>query len=374
MDKKQEKSEANALRLEYKRSDEALRKFLAKYGLRRDMDVDEIYLASSGLTSAICSLGDRFLNLKLLWLQSNKIKRLPFIQTCKCLTEIYLQSNFIQTIDHCFRKLTTLEVIHLQANQLSDLQATAKELSYLKFLRDLNLFDNPLELEKDYRQLILYTIPSLQKLDRNTLTNGEKVISTRVYQPERVKIDKTHAFLRCISRDELEVNDQNQQSLPQLNSWSNTNNNLYPTNSRNKNRSLSLWSNNNNNNNENNDISNNRHLQSTMLMSSLNNTRNNTSNNNNNPKVKTFDMDNFLRASQSIKEFSFFDWSKVKLKNGEEGKLEEEIVKNEKNNNEVNKKITNSNNSNTNTNSNFTTSTKLKKLKELPQVITIRFT
>jgi hypothetical protein len=51
-------------------------------------------------------------------------------------------------------------------NQLADLENVANELSYLKYLRILNLYENPIALEKDYHNLIVYRCNNLEIFDK----------------------------------------------------------------------------------------------------------------------------------------------------------------------------------------------------------------
>ena len=175
-------------------SDRALHDFLLRKNVQREMDVVEIYLANRDLRD-LRPLR-RFRNLSRLWLQSNKVspsldplslslplnasfqlQKLPFLLNCDCLTELYLQHNLIQSIEHCFRGLTNIEVLFLNANQLTDLKATAHELSFLKFLRNLNLFDNPMALERAYKKYVVHKCPSLVVFDRNSKPNPPPTFS-----------------------------------------------------------------------------------------------------------------------------------------------------------------------------------------------------
>ena len=81
----------------------------------------------------------RYKNLKRLWLQGNKLKRLPFIFNCHSLSEMYLQNNLLKSVEGFFRDLTNLRVLFLHENQLSDLAKVADELSFLKYLKNLSI-------------------------------------------------------------------------------------------------------------------------------------------------------------------------------------------------------------------------------------------
>jgi len=99
-------------------------------------------------------------------MKKKKIRHLQFIQNCDSLSELYLQNNLIQSIENCFRNLTNISVLYLNMNQLADLENVANELSYLKYLRILNLYENPIALEKDYHNLIVYRCNNLEIFDK----------------------------------------------------------------------------------------------------------------------------------------------------------------------------------------------------------------
>lgn len=114
----------------------ALEKYRKEYNLKRDKDVVEINLSKSNLTE-LRSL-EQFKNLTRLWLGSNSLRQLSFIQNSFALSELYLQSNLLKSIDGCFQNLTNIKVLLLHANEIHDLMITAKELSYLRNLRNLS--------------------------------------------------------------------------------------------------------------------------------------------------------------------------------------------------------------------------------------------
>jgi Leucine-rich repeat (LRR) protein len=143
-----------------------LKEFLNRCKLRREQDVDEIYLPFEDLTE-INSL-ERFKNLTRLWLHSNKLRSLPFLGQSFALSELYLQNNRLKSIEFTVRHLTNLRVLFLHSNELIDVDTSAHELAYLRNLRNLSLFNNPIALEKNYRILFVHKIPSLEIFDRNS--------------------------------------------------------------------------------------------------------------------------------------------------------------------------------------------------------------
>lgn len=281
------------------KSDKAIDEFLNRNKICRDMDVVELYLGFEGLTD-MRSLY-RYHNLKRLWLQANKFKRLPFLLNCHSISEIYLQNNLLKSVDQLFRHLKNLKLLFLHENELSDLNEVANELSYLKNLQNLNLFNNPMALENNYRKLLINRNKDLQVLDRNTITPNERKSANEFYEPERKLINSKHAFLRCISLD----TQSNQSPFGPPIAINSNRSSLYDTN---------------------------QNLNQSSTFSSFRQQF---------PPLK------------AIKEFSYFDWSKVKL-----------LTKSS----DADLTRATDNNIDNNFNSNIQN-----KIKDLPQVITIRF-
>ncbi len=135
-----------------------MEEFIKKNKITKDKDVAELYLPFQNLVQ-LRPL-NCFKNLNIVWLHSNKVKiprfinkfnvgfsylfvvekiqKLDFLKDCLSISEIYLQNNFIQSIDFCLRELLNLKVLCLQGNQLVNLENVANELSYLKDLRNLS--------------------------------------------------------------------------------------------------------------------------------------------------------------------------------------------------------------------------------------------
>ncbi|XP_072910228.1 leucine-rich repeat-containing protein 72 isoform X7 [Hemitrygon akajei] len=105
---------------------EVLGNQLKLYKIRKHSDVIEIYLAKKRLTE-VPDLS-RFKQLKYLWLNHNKIKKISSLTMNYCLKELYLQNNLLIDVT--------------------------------------DLFNNPLTQDQDYRLYVIYHLPSVQLLDR----------------------------------------------------------------------------------------------------------------------------------------------------------------------------------------------------------------
>ncbi|BFZ03964.1 hypothetical protein BsWGS_07003 [Bradybaena similaris] len=175
-------------------SKEAIRDFLRVKGISKDKDVEELCLSNRKLLEVMDL--KRFKYLKQLWLNRNKIRRVNFLHSNFRLCELHLHDNYLSDISGSLRHLTCLVVLTLQNNYLTDLVKTVKEFSRMHALRVLNLFDNPLALEPEYRLFVIKSIPALKILDESVVTQCERDKAQRMYQHEPGKLKGTVAFGR----------------------------------------------------------------------------------------------------------------------------------------------------------------------------------
>ncbi|XP_054048950.1 leucine-rich repeat-containing protein 72 isoform X3 [Rissa tridactyla] len=133
---------------------QAVEKQLKICGFKRNVDVLVLYLAGQGLR-IIPSLS-RFHRLRYLWINNNKIQDLTFLIKNYCLTELYLNNN-----------------------ELTDIS---------------DLFHNPLAQDPDYRLYVVYFLPSVQLLDRKSVTQKERESALHLYNRERSCLVQSIAF------------------------------------------------------------------------------------------------------------------------------------------------------------------------------------
>ncbi|XP_027540679.1 leucine-rich repeat-containing protein 72 isoform X4 [Neopelma chrysocephalum] len=161
-------------------------------GFKSNGDVIGLYLARQGLRS-IPSLS-QFNRLKYLWLNNNKIQDLNFLIKNYCLTELYLNNNELTDISGALKHLCSLQILFLHNNELKNLGKTVKELKGMISLHTLNLFQNPLAYDPDYRLYVIYILPSVQLLDRKLVTQRERESAFHLYNPERSLLVQSIAF------------------------------------------------------------------------------------------------------------------------------------------------------------------------------------
>ncbi|XP_051641958.1 leucine-rich repeat-containing protein 72 isoform X2 [Manacus candei] len=171
---------------------QAVENQLKTCGFKSNGDVIGLYLARQGLRS-IPSLS-QFNRLKYLWLNNNKIQDLNFLIKNYCLTELYLNNNELTDISGALKHLCSLQILFLHNNELKKLGKTVKELKGMISLHTLNLFQNPLAYDPDYRLYVIHILPSVQLLDRKLVTQRERESAFHLYNPERSLLVQSIAF------------------------------------------------------------------------------------------------------------------------------------------------------------------------------------
>ncbi|XP_038653401.1 leucine-rich repeat-containing protein 72 [Scyliorhinus canicula] len=173
-------------------ADEVIQNQLKTYKIKTKNDLDELYLANKGLTE-MPDLS-RYKMLKYLWVNQNKIKNLDFLRLNIHLKELYLSSNLISEIAGALKNLTSLRILMLQNNWLHGVDKVVAEIKKSSWLHTLNLFNNPLTQDHDYRLYVIYHLPSVQLLDRQIITQKERDIAFGNYNQDRFRIHQSLAF------------------------------------------------------------------------------------------------------------------------------------------------------------------------------------
>ncbi|XP_078284976.1 leucine-rich repeat-containing protein 72 isoform X2 [Rhinoraja longicauda] len=165
---------------------------LKHYKIKRKTDVIELYLAEEGLTE-VPDLS-RFKQLQYLWLNHNKIKRINSLKMNWCLKELYLQNNLILDLTGSLKHLTSLQILLLHNNRLTQVEKTVTELKKMTWLHTLNVFNNPLTQDKYYRLYVIYHLPSVQLLDRQYVHQKEREAALDFCNQDRMRVRQSLAF------------------------------------------------------------------------------------------------------------------------------------------------------------------------------------
>jgi len=110
-----------------------------------------------------------FTNLSVLWLNDNKLTHIENMDACFRLRELYVENNRLVSLSFlkCFKFMRTLLVSN---NQIRNLDKQLELLTRASFIRKLDLFDNPIADEPDYRLRMIYHVPQVELLDRLGVT------------------------------------------------------------------------------------------------------------------------------------------------------------------------------------------------------------
>eukprot|EP00659_Diplonema_papillatum_P006774 gene6774-10385_t len=166
--------------------------------------VTELYLGDRGLTKVHPNVM-RFSNLETLWLNDNKLTEVRGLFPPKSavtkdpslglrrLKQLYLSGNEISTLSGDFENLKYLETLHLANNSLRNMEAACHKLAQLKYLKQLDLFGNPLAEEAAYRLYFVFHLPSLVIFDRREITLPERQKAASIYS-NAASASATHAF------------------------------------------------------------------------------------------------------------------------------------------------------------------------------------
>lgn len=188
----------------------ALLNQLSRNNIKRDLDVTELYLADQG-EKEIPKL-NQFKNLQRLFLNNNKIIRVgDSLQSNYVITELYLENNMLTDVAGALQHLSCMRILLLHGNQLADLRQMVHEFRNMQDLKTLNLHGNPLAQDFCYREFVIYSIPSLELLDRKAVLGEEREKVQRKFDPQQ-RVRETISFGRRVEQraQSVEENDGDQ--------------------------------------------------------------------------------------------------------------------------------------------------------------------
>jgi hypothetical protein len=111
---------------------------------------------------------DKFLNLEALWLTNNKLDKITELSHNFRLKILCLGNNRLISLEGSFQKFKFIQTLFLNNNKLRNLDKNLTILTEFSFLKNLNLFGNPLAEEPEYRNRVIYQLPSLEIFDRHS--------------------------------------------------------------------------------------------------------------------------------------------------------------------------------------------------------------
>lgn len=120
---------------------------------------------------------EKFATLNLLFLNDNKLTSLEGLEENFRIKQLYLHNNKFRIIERgSLQHFVFLNKLTLNGNYLDDLDGTIEELRGLRHLKVLDLFDNPIAQEDNYRRRVICEVStSVEVLDRHKITDEERV-------------------------------------------------------------------------------------------------------------------------------------------------------------------------------------------------------
>jgi hypothetical protein len=160
---------------------------------------EELYLAGR----SIHELGDfsNFVSLECLWLNDNNLTDISGLDLNFRIKILYLNGNKIsELLPEQFEHFIALHTLSLGNNQLNDLTGSCYVLKYLRNLRILDLYDNPISKEDNYRLRVIGELPTLQTFDRKKVTDDErraaKVLLKKLSKLQNFKLKATDTSVK----------------------------------------------------------------------------------------------------------------------------------------------------------------------------------
>eukprot|EP01041_Mallomonas_annulata_P005469 gene5469-11001_t len=140
----------------------------AKYATR----CTDLHLGGKGITTLTGF--ENFIILETLWLNNNKLTGLTNLLCGFGLKNLYCHDNRISSITDTINSFVFLKVLTLNNNCLENIHEVIDELQGLRHLESLDLFNNPIAEEDNYRLRIIAELPWLKLLDRHEVLDVER--------------------------------------------------------------------------------------------------------------------------------------------------------------------------------------------------------
>jgi len=132
----------------------------------------EVYLAKQGAEKTSENF-EHFKSLEVIWFNGNRLSRIDNLETNFRIREVYVEDNRLFSLSG-LRSFKFLRVLLASKNQLRNLDKQIELLSRFAFLNKLDLFDNPVAEEPDYRLRMIYHVPQVEILDKHVIKGTER--------------------------------------------------------------------------------------------------------------------------------------------------------------------------------------------------------
>lgn len=147
-------------------------------------ECEEIHLGSRNLTGL--TRFEDFPNLEVLWINNNKLTKIEGLDINYRIKHLYAQNNSIDTLQGSLFFMKHIETLVLFGNCLTNLDNTISFLRRFKYLKHLELQENPLNEEPNYRPKMIYYLPWLDLLDKHKISQLDRIKSADIVKNDKV--------------------------------------------------------------------------------------------------------------------------------------------------------------------------------------------
>eukprot|EP00501_MAST-03F_sp_TOSAG23-6_P002147 GSMAST32.ASY1.ANO1.2245.1 assembled CDS len=138
----------------------------------------ELHMARRGITRL--RNFEPFTNLEVLWLNDNRIRKLSGLDSNIRIKRLYLHNNCITSLRGSLKCFTFLNVLTLQNNNLKNLKLCLEYLVKCRYLKQLDMQENPVAAENNYRLIVIGAMPWLEVFDSTVITDFERQEAKRL--------------------------------------------------------------------------------------------------------------------------------------------------------------------------------------------------
>eukprot|EP00929_Paragymnodinium_shiwhaense_P119132 TRINITY_DN91007_c0_g1_i1.p1 TRINITY_DN91007_c0_g1~~TRINITY_DN91007_c0_g1_i1.p1 ORF type:complete len:565 (-),score=107.63 TRINITY_DN91007_c0_g1_i1:91-1689(-) len=181
-------------------------KCIAKKNRKYATECTEVYLSNQGATELSTDF-KHFVSLESIWFNGNRLSRLDNLEHNFRIREVYVQDNRLVSLAG-IKGLKFLTVLMAGNNQLRNLDKQLQLFERFAFLKTLDLANNPVAEEPDYRLRLIYQVPQVELLDSKTVKGPERIKADevvpnldKVSAPQPEKARKKGQPLSLVERD-----------------------------------------------------------------------------------------------------------------------------------------------------------------------------
>ena len=139
----------------------------------------EIVLSKRNLTKLVNF--ENFENLEALWLTNNNLTSITGLESNFRIKFLCCSFNRIISLENSsLHVMKFLETLYLNNNKLKNLDKVLNYLKQFSFLKNLNLFANPVAEEPEYRPRVIDSLKSLEIFDRHLITMIERIKDEKI--------------------------------------------------------------------------------------------------------------------------------------------------------------------------------------------------